>query len=207
MFLIRFQQAQPCPDGASNGESEDRVRDQNSGEEKKASAGAESDTSVKSSGLVKSPAPEAVGNPAQKHNRKRMRQSRGPVVDAEDAVRYRHHPVVERRLFEIGNTVEAGGDPVSRREHVAGSLRLNRIHVVHKTRRAGNAYKEDQASRGGDNPTWSSNAKRGFGIRTSSRGGLFHRLVQTNKVIKPGLSQPVLSSAHASIYWRILSRL
>jgi hypothetical protein len=34
---------------------------------------------------------------------------------------------------------------------------LNRVHVVHETRRAGDAYEEYEASRCGDDPTGSSN--------------------------------------------------
>ncbi len=77
-----------------------------------------------------------------------MRKSRGPVVDAEDAVRNRDHPVIERRLFEIGDAVEPRGDPVSGKQHVAGSLGLNRIDIVHQMRRAADTYQENEASRG-----------------------------------------------------------
>src|SRR5208282_480213 len=185
MFLIRFKQTQPRPDGSGNREGQNGGGNQNSGEEKKSGASAECDPGVEAGGLIEGPTSEAVGDPAQEHHREGVRKPRGPVVDAEDSVGYSHHPVVERGLFEIGDTVEAGGDPVSGCEHGAGSLCLDCIHVVHETGRAADAYEEDEASRGGNGPTGSSNSKSGFGILISSRGGgLFHRLVQINKVIK-----------------------
>ena len=62
------------------------------------------------------------------------REARGPVVDAEDAERRSHYPVEKRRFFEICDTVQAGGDPVSALKHVAGDLRLNGVDVVHEVR-------------------------------------------------------------------------
>ena len=45
MFLIRFEQSQPPPDGSSNRQGQNGVRDQDAGEEKKADTCAESDPS------------------------------------------------------------------------------------------------------------------------------------------------------------------
>jgi hypothetical protein len=66
-------------------------------------------------------------------------------MDAEDAERDGHDPVDERRLLEIGDAVEAGGDPVSALEHIAGDLRLDGVDIVHKVRRADDQRKKDAA--------------------------------------------------------------
>src|ERR1700732_3476479 len=82
-----------------------------------------------------------------------MGQTRGPVVHAENPIRYRHHPVVEWGFFEIGNTVEASGHPVAGCQHVASDLGLDCVHVIHETRRAPDVYQEDAASGSDDEPT------------------------------------------------------
>ncbi len=66
-------------------------------------------------------------------------------MDAEDAKRRGHNPVDERRFFEICDTVQAGGDPVSALKHVAGDLRLNGVHVVHQVRRTDDQGQKDAA--------------------------------------------------------------
>ena len=68
-------------------------------------------------------------------------------VRSEDFERSRDQPVDERRFFEIGNSIQAGGHPVAGREHVARDLRLHRVHVVHQRWRRNHAARVD---RGGD---------------------------------------------------------
>ncbi len=50
-----------------------------------------------------------------------------------------NHPVDERRLFEIGHSVQARSDPIAGTEHIPGDLRLYCIHVIHQRRRRENA--------------------------------------------------------------------
>src|ERR1700733_11747130 len=152
MLLIWLKQAQPCPDRSGNGQSQDGVGNQDTSEKEQPCRRAERDAGVESGRFPKSPAPETISYPAQQHYRERMRKPGRPVMDAENLICNRHHPVVEWRLFQIGNTVEARGYPVSRREHGASGLRLDGVDVVHEARRATNTYKKNQAGDCDDNP-------------------------------------------------------
>ena len=64
-------------------------------------------------------------------------------MDAEHLERGRDHPVLERRFFEVGDSVQAGRHPVAGIEHVAGDLRLDRVHVVHERGRADDAAQKN----------------------------------------------------------------
>ena len=46
-----------------------------------------------------------------------------------------NQPIDQRRLLQIGDAVEPGGYIITRREHVAGYLRLDGVNVVLKVRR------------------------------------------------------------------------
>src|SRR5882724_6593651 len=77
-------------------------------------------------------------------------------MHAKNFVGGRHHPVTQRRFFQVGDAIQTRSDPVARDKHVARNLRLHGIHVVHQARRAGNIYQEDEAGSGYNDPTWSS---------------------------------------------------
>ena len=107
-------------------------------------------------------------------------------MDAEDAVRRRHHPVDQRRLFQVGDAIETSRDPVSRGQHVAGDLRLHGVHIVHQARRTDDAYEEDEASCGDNDPTSSSTSTKALAVAASSSAiSIFHRFIQMNRTIRP----------------------
>ena len=60
-------------------------------------------------------------------------------MHAENFVGERDGPIDERRLFEIGDAVEARGYPIAGDEHVARDLRLHGVNVVHERRRRNDA--------------------------------------------------------------------
>jgi hypothetical protein len=66
-------------------------------------------------------------------------------VHSENFVTERDGPVEERRLFEIGDAVEASGYPIAGDEHVARDLRLHGVNVVHERRRRNDATHIDRS--------------------------------------------------------------
>ncbi len=82
--------------------------------------------------LIEGPGPEGSGEPRERDGREDDGDAGGPVEGAEDLKRTGDQPVDERRLLEVGDAVEAGGDPVAGGEHVARDLSLHRIHIVHQ---------------------------------------------------------------------------
>ncbi len=73
-------------------------------------------------------------------------------MHAEDAKRHRHHPVDQRRLFEVSDSVETGSHPVSGGEHVARNGRLHGVDIIHQAGRTDDADEEDEASCGYNDP-------------------------------------------------------
>ena len=73
--------------------------------------------------------------------------ARRPIVDAENLVGDRDHPIFERRFFEIRDAVQARRDPIAGIEHVARDLGLDGVDVVHQRRRTDDAA---QKNGGGD---------------------------------------------------------
>ncbi len=107
-------------------------------------------------------------------------------MNAEDFIRHRHHPVDERCLFQISNTVKSCGDPVFRGQHVAGDLRLDRVHIVHEPGRAGDVEEENQGGNQNYEPTPSRTSTIGIVSRGSwDANSIFHRFIQINKTIRP----------------------
>src|SRR5215469_13558558 len=88
-------------------------------------------TRVETSAFAESPGPKRYDQQRQRDGRKRYRKPCHPVGDAEHFVTNRYHPVDERRFFEVQNTVEPGGDPISTRQHCFSNLRLDGVDVVH----------------------------------------------------------------------------
>jgi hypothetical protein len=61
----------------------------------------------------------------ERYRQQRKRQAvdpRAPLVDAEDRVRNRRRPVLERRFLEVDEPVQVRRDPVARDEHFARDL-------------------------------------------------------------------------------------
>src|SRR4029077_7386182 len=107
-------------------------------------------------------------------------------MNAEDFIRHRHHPVNERRLLQISDPVKARGDPVFRGQHVAGDLRLNRIHIVHEPTWAGTVEEENEGGHQNYEPTPSKTSTIGIVSRCSwDANSIFHRFIQINKTIRP----------------------
>jgi len=88
-------------------------------------------------------------------------------MNAEDFVRYRHHPVDERRLFQISDAVKSCGDPVFRGQHVAGDLRLDRVDIVHEPWRAGDVEEKNERGHQNYEPTPSRTSTIGIVSRGS----------------------------------------
>ncbi len=98
----------------------------------------------------------------------------------------RHHPVNERRLFQIRDAIETSRHPVSRGQHGAGDLCLNGIDVIHQPGRTNDAYEEDEASRGEDDPTMPATAASVLaGFFSSTLVVMFHRFIQMNRTSNP----------------------
>ena len=72
-------------------------------------------------------------------------------MNAKDFIGKRHRPVNERRFLEIGHTVQTRGHPIAGLQHVAGDLRLHRIHVVHERGRRYDAADENHGREKDDN--------------------------------------------------------
>ena len=106
-------------------------------------------------------------------------------MHAEDAVRTRHHPVYERRFFQIGNAIETCGDVVSRGKHVACNLRLDGVNVVQEMRWADDAYEEDKASCGEDDSTTSKCSTSTSETCSAAGSSMFQRLIHINNTISP----------------------
>jgi hypothetical protein len=71
-------------------------------------------------------------------------------MHAEDAVRSRHRPVDEWRFFKVGDAIETGGGPIAGLKHVAGDLRLYRVHIIHQVRRTDDAADKNDCGEGDD---------------------------------------------------------
>src|ERR1700730_18578864 len=100
-------------------------------------------------------------------------------MDAEDLVRRCDHPVYERRLLQISDAVEPRGDPVLGGQHVAGDLRLDRVHIVHNVRWAGDVYEENEGSYQYYDPAVSRTSTIGMGgLASSDANSIFHRFIQ-----------------------------
>ena len=115
----------------------------------------------------------------------RERQARGPVVYADYSKRRRHHPVEQRSLFQVGDAIETGSDPISRGQHGASNLSLNGIDVIHQPWRADDAYEEDEASRSDDDPAAPPAATRLVAPLSSTAVLMLHRFIQMNRTSKP----------------------
>jgi hypothetical protein len=63
-------------------------------------------------------------------------------MDAKDQIENRDNPEAQRGLFKIGNAIQARRNPIARRDHIAGNLGRDRIHVIHQRRRTNNAGEE-----------------------------------------------------------------
>ena len=153
MFLIGLKQAQPCPDCSGDGECEHGVGNQDASEKKKPDGSCQHNARKHPCSVVESPAAKAISNKAQQHHSQRQRQSCSPVMHAKDFVGSRHHPINQRRFFQVGNAIQARGDIVTGNKHVAGDLRLHGIHIIHQARRAGDIYQENEAGYGYNDPT------------------------------------------------------
>ena len=104
---------------------------------------------------------------------------------AEDSKRAGHQPVNQRRLFQIGNAVETRRDVVSRCEHVACNLRLDGVDVVDQMRRADDAYEEDKASCGEDDPTTAKSSTSTSDTCSAAGSSTFQRFIHINNTISP----------------------
>ena len=107
-------------------------------------------------------------------------------MHAEDLIRHGDHPVDERRLLQICDTIKPGGDPVFRDHHVTGDLCLDCVHVIHETRRACDVDEECEGGYENYNPAPSRTSTIGIVNRASSAANsIFHRFIHTNKTIRP----------------------
>ncbi len=147
MPLALVQTAQEPPHRQRNGERQDDIGDEDPGEQEQADRGGDAQARVKAGAPAEGPGREARGYPAEQNGGQRDRNARRPVVYAEDPVGDGDHPVHQRRLFEVRDAVQMGGDPVARLEHVARDLRERGIHVVHEGRRADDS---GEKNRGGE---------------------------------------------------------
>ncbi len=186
VFLIGLKQAQPRPDRSGDREREHGVRNQDAGKEKKSDGSRKNNSREHACLFTKRPSAKAISNKAQQHHGQRQGQARGPVVHAKNFIGDRHHPVDQRRFFQVGNAIQAGGDPVAGDKHVAGDLRLHGVHIVHEARRAGDTNKEDEASCGYNDPTWSSTVGTvSLGAGSMLPSATFHCFIHNNNTIRP----------------------
>ncbi len=129
--LLLIERAQEGPHRERNGQRQHDIGNENAREQKQAGAGGERKARVKSCPVRKGPARHSRHKPAQQDGGQRNRNPRDPVVNAKQLEADGDHPVFERRFFEVLDSVQPGGDPIARLQHIAGDLRLNGVDVVH----------------------------------------------------------------------------
>src|SRR6185312_13889105 len=108
------------------------VRDKDTREKEKTHAGGQYHTAVEARTLTKSPAPIPRSNPAEQYCSKRKWNARSPVVHTKNKIRDCDKPIWRRGLLHVRHAVKLGDYPITRLKHVAGQLRVGRVHIIHE---------------------------------------------------------------------------
>ena len=96
------------------------------------------------------PGSETRSYPAEQDRAQGDGNARGPVVHAEDLEADGDHPVIERRLLEVGYAVEPRRNPVAGFEHIPGDGGLYGVNVIHQSRRADDPTKKNDGGKKDD---------------------------------------------------------
>ena len=142
--LLLVERAEKGPQRERDGERLERVRQEDAGEEPEADAGGDAEAGKEAGAVPECPSAEGRREEREADRRQDHGEARRPVVNAEEPVGAGDHPVEERGLFKVGDSIEARGHPVAGGEHIAGDLRLHRVDVVHQRRRREDAAEVDR---------------------------------------------------------------
>jgi len=132
MGLNFVESAQKSEQRECDGERESDVGDLDARKEEEADAGGDTHAGVEGSLAPEGPEREAGSEAGKSDGGERVRKAGSPIVMAEQEVRGSDHPIVHGGFFEVGDTIDARGDPVVRSQHVGGNLGLHGVDVVHQ---------------------------------------------------------------------------
>ena len=132
MRLFLVQRAQEGPHSQGDGKRQHYVGNKDPRKQPQPDAGGHDQAGIEPDPPVERPDSKRSCEQAQPDGRQRYRNARCPVVNSENLVRAGDQPIDKRRLFQVDDAVEASGNLVARRDHVACNLRLHCIHVIHQ---------------------------------------------------------------------------
>ena len=115
----------------------DRLRDHHAGKQPWSHAGAYDQPGVKRRRLAEKTPGKKIDHQHQSGHRKHQRQPGLESALTEKLVAHRHHPVMQRRLFEIADPVLIHHHPVAALQHLAGDQRMRGVGVVEQRRLSG----------------------------------------------------------------------
>ena len=142
-----LDRAQERPHGKRDAGGQHYVGNQNAGKQKQAETRRDDQAGVETRLASERPDSERGREPGKRQRGKHNRNPRHHIRCAKHFERPGNHPVNQRRLFQIRDTIEACRHIVAGTQHVAGDLRLHGIHIVHERRRRDHAA---GIHRGGD---------------------------------------------------------
>ena len=116
-------------------EAELRLGNDEAGKEKRADGGEHGQAGVEAGARAPGAAGPEPGEPGEAEHGQRVGQVGGKDVLAEDLVEAGDDPVGQRRLLDVADAVDLGGDPVAGLGHVLRGLGVGGVHVVQQRRR------------------------------------------------------------------------
>ena len=115
----------------------DGLRNHHAGEQPRSHAGTSDQPGVKRGGLAEKSAGKKIDHQHQSRHPKHQRQPGLERPLPEKLVADRHHPVVQRRLFEIANPVLIHHHPVAALQHLAGNQSVRSVGIIEQRRLSG----------------------------------------------------------------------
>ena len=194
MPLLIVKHPEKCPHAQGDGKREHHIRKQDSREEKEPNAGRHAKTRIEACPSSECPGSKSRSEPAKSNRRECNGNARNPVMHAENFKGDGDHPVDERRLFEVGDAIQARRHPIARSQHIPSDLRLHRVDVVHQRWRG-----EDAAEINGRGEEDNNQKKLASAYSSTAsacrcvcfpdvREGadlIFHRFIHRNRITRP----------------------
>jgi hypothetical protein len=156
-------------EGGSEEEGEEDVWKKDTGEEEDTGGGEDSESSVEGGTFAEGLAGPVHAEQHEEQDAERLGKMHGEGVATEDTEAGGDDPVGERGLFHVTNVVDAQGDPVAGKGHLAGGVGVGSVGVVQHGRSEERGEEEDEPERSqksehADMPGVGSGTRGGCGI-------------------------------------------